>query len=84
MFFWKAYTVSRNGRLNVWECDTPLNGLLEKKIEEEKEIEVIKEDVLEDKKSKNKNGDEMAIDNDNDLPDDDIRNIGITYKKKAK
>jgi hypothetical protein len=45
---------------------------------------VIKEDVLEDNKSKNKNGDEMAIDDDNDLPDDDIRNIGITYKKKAK
>jgi periodic tryptophan protein 2 len=83
--FLKAYTVSRNGRLNVWECDTPLNGLVEKKIEEEKEIEVIKEDVLEDKKSKNKNGDEMAIDDDDsDLPDDDIRNIGITYKKKAK
>lgn len=24
------YTISRNGRLNVWECDTPLSGLVKR------------------------------------------------------
>lgn len=70
------YTVSRNGRLNVWECDSQLSDLVERTINEDEDDEDVE---IEDEKRKNLKINEEII---ND--DDSIKKIGIKYRKKAK
>lgn len=68
------YTVGRNGRLNVWECDTKLNGLIPF-VEEEEEPEDDEDEFT--GKSKKK---EVETTEDG-RP---IRKIYVNYRKTAK
>jgi hypothetical protein len=71
----KAYTVSRNGRLNVWECDTSLSGLVEKT-----------DELLNDEEYENDgktNGEANKYENEAD-DEKTISKIGVKYMKKAK
>ena len=77
----QCYTISRNGRLNVWECDTKLNGLVEKTEEDDEEEQEESEHEGEEKKTK-----AATVVKDETMGEDEEENkkIGIRYKKKAK
>ncbi len=81
------YTISRNGRLNVWECDTRLNELIKKPKYENVESEELgaDSDELSNRKfsQEEKNEDDKMQTNSDD--ENDIEKVSlIGYKKKAK
>jgi hypothetical protein len=79
----KLYTISRNGRLNVWECDTPLNGLI-KSVKEVLVTEGVGQDseelVASSKVSKKKATAES--DDDDDLHDSNEKNEELMEKMR--
>lgn len=79
LIVFKAYTVSRNGRLNIWDCDTTLNGLVEKT--EDENDENLEDNSNEVRKNEKKNVNEVAED---DEDEENIKKISIRYIKKAK
>lgn len=81
------YTISRNGRLNVWECDTRLNELIKKPKYENVESEELgaDSDELSNRKfsQEEQNEDDKMQTNSDD--ENDIEKVSlIGYKKKAK
>ena len=79
----KAYTISRNGRLNVWECDTKLDGLIKRDKYEIESIEESKNEELFAGKTKETDDlDKVMARNDEDQ--DSVKKIYIRYSKKAK
>ena len=86
----KLYTVSRNGRLNIWECDTKLDGLV-KRVKNENVEEIgtdgdelastkknVSLDDLEKKKEEEKGQEEQ------DIHAAEDQKVTIHYKKVAK
>jgi hypothetical protein len=76
----KLYTISRNGRLNVWECDTRLDGLIKQEkneyLTEELDTDELgnkKRDDLDESTSK------MEI-----THEDGEKRVTITFRKKSK
>jgi hypothetical protein len=90
--FYKCYTISRNGRLNVWECDTKLEGLVrpedyteESSEENDDEDKKVEDDFLTNKMKKITNGHDLeGIIDHNDNSDESKKKFYIAYTKKAK
>ena len=87
----QCYTVGRNGRLNAWECDTRLDGLV-KREPTEQDMDVDNEDVTNGLKS-NKDKDDLE----ESVEADDVKvssasieesnenkRFYISFKKRAK
>jgi len=83
--FLKLYTISRNGRLNVWECDTRLDGLIKQtKLENNAEYsQGMDSDELENKNSKD-NLDESSTANMEIINENEEKRVSILYTKKSK
>lgn len=89
-FFFKLYTVSRNGRLNCWECDTPLSGLIKLNDDDNKPSagEEIGDDTemftsnYQDEEDEKQNGKNNK--NSNEIEQIDEENTKIRYLKSAK
>ena len=78
------YTISRNGRLNAWECDTKLDGLIKSRKPDE-QVVVIGEDADELSTSfAAATKMDVDVDSDKDGQDDDDVKFTIKYKKIAK
>lgn len=78
------YTVSKNGRLNVWECDTKLDGLIKKLKDEDKE-NVVDGDDLAGKRSLNElNNNDQEVQNMEEDDQEEQEKFTIHYKKVAK
>ncbi len=81
--------MGRNGRLNVWECDTPLNGLVIKpKSNTVEEIGVDGDELASTKKNVDLNDDltEKKDGDEDDMDAEDNQDVKLTihYKKVAK
>ncbi len=74
--------MSRNGRLNVWECDTKLDGLIKKNKNEENQDLGVDGDELASKKKPDESMDQDQNDHEDDEEED--KKITIHYKKVAK
>jgi hypothetical protein len=87
MKLFKLYTISRNGRLNVWECDTKLNELIKKPKYENLENEElgVDSDELSNRKfaqEEKKEDEKMETNSDDENEAEKVPLIG--YKKKSK
>lgn len=80
------YTISRNGRLNVWECDTRLDGLVKREKYELEDEETKAEELF---PGKNDNESDDLNENVNDEDSDNNhaepkKKFYIHYRKKSK
>ncbi len=82
--------MGRNGRLNVWECDTPLDGLVIKpKSDAIEEIGVDGDELASTKKKVDLDDDlngKKSGEEDDEMDAEDNQNVKFTihYKKVAK
>ena len=80
--FWllQLYTISRNGRLNVWDCNTKLDGLIKKIKGEDDDANLDGEDDVEEKEEKKDEADEQS-DTENE---EGKKKNRVAYRKVAK
>ena len=81
------YTIGRNGRLNVWECDTRLDGLIKQnKNEANPEFDLDSDEFSRSKSQTQAVEDEATDENKEDMEtnEDEPKKITIHYRKKAK
>ena len=82
-FFLKLYTISRNGRLNFWECDTRLDGLIKQTKPEPQYSQGTETDELENKNNKDQL-DESSTANMEITDENEEKRLTILYTKKSK
>ena len=79
--------MSKNGRLNVWECDTKLDGLVklsrdgDSDDENDDEDKKVDDEFLTDKK---KTSNDIDIDHSDNSDEQTKKKFYIAYTKKAK
>ena len=79
--------MSKNGRLNIWECDTKLDGLVKLSKDDISEDENDDEDKkVEDEflTNKKKNSNDIDIDHSDNSDEQSKKKFYIAYTKKAK
>ncbi len=86
------YTVSRNGRLNVWDCDTQLDGLVKREKyeidEESNKVEELfsgKNNELDDLNEKTNDVEKQLMETNLEADEQDSeKRFYINYRKKSK
>ena len=86
------YTVSRNGRLNVWDCDTQLDGLVKREKyeidEESNKVEELfsgKNNELDDLNEKTNDVEKQLMETNLGADEQDSeKRFYINYRKKSK
>ena len=79
----QLYTISRNGRLNVWDCNTKLDGLVKRNKGEDDDLVKtgnLDEDEIEDAEDKNEEKDLDAEDENEEAK----KKNKVAYRKVAK